>query len=67
MIVCNEFDEGFFMEKPMAYKSTILFIPASTTDTAYVRLHGRNKDNWLKKGIETSLRYAYLYSNTELK
>lgn len=47
--------------------ATIPFIPENTTDTAYVRLHGRNKDNWLKKGIETSLRYAYLYSDNELK
>ncbi len=26
-----------------------------------------NKDNWLKKTIETSLRYAYEYSDEELK
>jgi len=25
------------------------------------------KENWLKKGVETSLRYAYLYSDEELK
>jgi len=30
-------------------------------------LHGRNKENWLKKGVETSLRYSYLYSDEELK
>lgn len=47
--------------------ATIPFIPGATTDTAYVRLHGRNKENWLKKGIETSLRYSYLYSDSELR
>lgn len=48
-------------------KSTIPYHPAVTTDIAYFRLHGRNKENWLKKGIDTTLRYAYLYSQEELK
>ncbi|HXX79965.1 MAG TPA: DUF72 domain-containing protein [Thermodesulfovibrionales bacterium] len=47
--------------------STVPFIPYVTTDIAYFRLHGRNKENWLKKGIETSLRYDYLYSAEELE
>jgi uncharacterized protein YecE (DUF72 family) len=46
--------------------STIPFMPQTTTDTAYFRFHGRNSENWLKKGIETSLRYAYSYSDHEL-
>ena len=44
-----------------------LFSPTVTTDTAYIRFHGRNKENWLKKGIETSLRFAYDYTDEELK
>lgn len=47
--------------------STIPFIPSVTTDTAYFRFHGRNTDNWLKKNIETSLRFAYRYSDAELQ
>jgi uncharacterized protein YecE (DUF72 family) len=47
--------------------ATVPFLPGVTTDTAYFRLHGRNKKNWLKTGIETSLRYDYLYSDDELK
>lgn len=47
--------------------ATIPFLPDVTTDIAYFRFHGRNKENWLKKGIETSLRFAYLYSDEELK
>ncbi len=47
--------------------ATISFLPQLTTDVAYFRFHGRNKENWLKKGIETSLRFAYLYSDEELK
>lgn len=47
--------------------ATVPFVPEVTTDTAYFRFHGRNKDNWLKKGIDTSLRYSYLYSENEVK
>ena len=47
--------------------ATIPFLPQTTTRTAYFRLHGRNRQNWLKKGIETSLRYSYLYSEAELQ
>jgi uncharacterized protein YecE (DUF72 family) len=47
--------------------ATVPFVPAVTSDTAYFRFHGRNKENWLKKGIETSLRYAYSYSDPELR
>ncbi len=47
--------------------ATIPFIPEVTGSTAYFRFHGRNKDNWLKKGVETSLRFDYEYSDAELK
>lgn len=47
--------------------ATIPFLPYVTTEIAYFRFHGRNKENWLKRGIETSLRFAYLYSDEELK
>ncbi len=47
--------------------ATVPFFPFVSTDVAYFRFHGRNTDNWLKKGIPTSLRYAYSYSDAELK
>jgi uncharacterized protein YecE (DUF72 family) len=47
--------------------ATVPFMPAVTTDIAYFRFHGRNRENWLKRGIETSLRYDYLYSDSELE
>src|ERR1700690_759127 len=34
--------------------ATVPFVPQTTADIAYYRLHGRNKDNWLKKGVETA-------------
>jgi uncharacterized protein YecE (DUF72 family) len=35
--------------------------------TAYVRLHGRNKQNWFADGIPSYERYNYLYNETELR
>ena len=40
------------------------FYPAATTDLAYVRLHGRNR-NWF--GASVAERYDYLYSKEELR
>jgi uncharacterized protein YecE (DUF72 family) len=47
--------------------ATVPFLPEVTTDIAYLRLHGRNREAWLKKGVETSERYDYLYSPGELR
>ena len=47
--------------------ATVPFVPEVTSDIAYFRFHGRNKETWLKKGLETSLRYNYLYSEEELR
>jgi uncharacterized protein YecE (DUF72 family) len=47
--------------------ATVPFVPEVTSDVAYFRFHGRNKENWLKKGLATSLRYKYLYSDAELR
>jgi uncharacterized protein YecE (DUF72 family) len=33
----------------------------------YVRLHGRNYENWFRENAETHERYDYLYSEEELK
>lgn len=46
--------------------ATVPFLPEVTASIAYFRFHGRNKQNWLRKGIETSLRYDYRYSEEEL-
>jgi uncharacterized protein YecE (DUF72 family) len=46
--------------------ATVPFVPRVTSDTAYFRFHGRNTRNWFRKGIETSLRYDYHYSESEL-
>jgi uncharacterized protein YecE (DUF72 family) len=40
---------------------------AVTAAMAYIRLHGRNRENWFKKGMPTVERYRYLYRDEELK
>lgn len=47
--------------------ATVPLLPEATTDVAYFRLHGRNREAWLKKGGETSKRYDYLYQAAELR
>lgn len=39
---------------------------ALTSDVAYIRLHGRNREAWFKKGVQTMERYRYLYKDQEL-
>jgi uncharacterized protein YecE (DUF72 family) len=40
---------------------------AVTSGTVYMRFHGRNRENWFKKGIDTVERYRYLYNEDELR
>ena len=42
-------------------------IARATESIAYVRLHGRNKENWWGAGHGGGDRYDYLYSEEELK
>jgi uncharacterized protein YecE (DUF72 family) len=45
---------------------TVPYVPQVTSGTAYFRFHGRNSENWFRKGIDTALRYAYEYNEEEL-
>ena len=38
----------------------------TTTPDAYVRFHGRNRENWFKHNLGAAERYKYLYSEAEL-
>ncbi len=38
-----------------------------TSDTGYVRLHGRRYDTWFEERASVSARYDYLYTAAELK
>ena len=40
---------------------------AATSSLAVVRFHGRNDENWEKRGITAAERFKYLYSRRELE
>jgi uncharacterized protein YecE (DUF72 family) len=42
-------------------------VAAATTDTAYVRFHGRNAHTWNKRTGSAAERFDYLYSEDELR
>jgi uncharacterized protein YecE (DUF72 family) len=48
-------------------KNLIPTVPAVTSDTAYVRFHGRNLGTWNKRGGSAAERFDYLYSDAELE
>jgi uncharacterized protein YecE (DUF72 family) len=47
-------------------KNLIPTVPAVTSNTAYVRFHGRNLGTWNKRGGSAADRFDYLYSDEEL-
>jgi uncharacterized protein YecE (DUF72 family) len=47
-------------------KNLIPTVPAVTSETAYVRFHGRNLATWNKRGGSAAERFDYLYSDDEL-
>jgi uncharacterized protein YecE (DUF72 family) len=42
-------------------------VPALTSETLYVRFHGRNAATWNKRGGSASERFDYLYGDDELR
>jgi uncharacterized protein YecE (DUF72 family) len=47
-------------------KTLVPTVPAVTSDTAYVRFHGRNLGTWNKRGGSAAERFDYLYGEEEL-
>ena len=48
------------------YQSDSEDLESAEKNFAYVRLHGRNKENWFKENIGRDERYDYLYSEEEI-
>jgi uncharacterized protein YecE (DUF72 family) len=48
-------------------KSGLPTVVAATAPLAIVRFHGRNDDNWDRKGITAAERFRYLYDRQELR
>jgi uncharacterized protein YecE (DUF72 family) len=48
-------------------KSGLPTVVAATAPLAVVRFHGRNDENWDRKGISAAERFRYLYDRRELR
>ena len=53
------------IDQPVIGKSLPL-LRQVTTEVSYLRLHGRNYDNWFASDATTASRYDYLYNEDEL-
>jgi len=54
------------VDEPQGFRSSIPPVAAATTDTAYVRFHGRNRQAWEQPAKAASERFNYYYSRDEL-
>lgn len=54
------------VDEPQGYASSVPLVPAATGDLALFRLHGRNTDNWDRRGAGVEERFRYLYPVDEL-
>lgn len=54
-------------EPQVGPEACVPFLPEATTEVAYLRLHGRNRETWSKKGLDTAARFDYLYAGEELR
>ncbi len=55
------------VDEPQGFKSSVPPVVAVTAPVAEVRFHGRNVNNWEKKGISAAERFRYDYSKRELE
>jgi uncharacterized protein YecE (DUF72 family) len=54
------------VDEPQGFKSSVPPVVAVTAPVAEVRFHGRNAENWEKKGISAAERFHYDYNEEEL-
>lgn len=54
------------VDEPQGFRSSVPPVAEATSDIAVVRFHGRNNDNWERKGITVAERFKYLYKDEEL-
>jgi uncharacterized protein YecE (DUF72 family) len=63
-------DRGFtyvVVDEPQGFPSSVPPVVGSTAPLAMIRFHGRNGENWEKKGISTAEKFRYLYQPAELQ
>jgi len=54
------------VDEPQGFNSSVPPVVEVTSDISVVRFHGRNENNWNRKGITVAERFKYLYSDEEL-
>ena len=57
---------GFVNIDQPLFKRSIKPSARATSAVGYIRLHGRNYDDWFREGAGPEARYDYLYSAAEL-
>ena len=55
------------VDEPQGFRSSVPPVVEATAADALVRFHGRNAENWERKGITAAERFAYLYPEEELQ
>ncbi len=55
------------VDEPQGLQTSIPILAEVTSSIGIVRFHGRNAENWEKKGIPAGERFNYLYNEDELK
>jgi uncharacterized protein YecE (DUF72 family) len=56
------------VDEPQGFASSVPAVwEATSPELAILRLHGRNRATWQKKGISAAERFDYLYSEAELR
>jgi uncharacterized protein YecE (DUF72 family) len=54
------------VDEPQGFKSSVPPVYEVTAPLAITRFHGRNQANWESKGIPSTEKFSYLYSEDEL-
>lgn len=54
------------VDQPRVGRSTAGPTPRVTSRLGYLRLHGRNAENWFREGAGRDARYDYLYAENEV-
>jgi len=55
------------VDAPQGFQSSLPPVAVASTDIAYIRFHGRNREAWEKPGATVSERFNYYYSEDELQ
>ena len=55
------------VDEPQGFRSSVPPLAEATSDIGLVRFHGRNRENWERKGLSAAERFQYLYPAAELE